>query len=104
VAGCARDPYAGFDHPRVVHLAADGRLIVTDLGTGRDDGRVVAIDADGKRTTLLDKLPSTRGSRQKYADLSGPSAPTWPRTAPPARSSATPTSGPGTTRCAARTG
>jgi DNA-binding beta-propeller fold protein YncE len=72
-SGCAREEYGGFDHPRTVRLAPDGRLLVTDLGTGRDDGRVVAIDPDGGRRTLLDRLPSTRGSGQAYADLAGPS-------------------------------
>ncbi len=67
---------AGFHRPRTVHLAppADGRVIVTDLGTGSDDGRVVAVDLDsGKQTVLLDHLPSTKNSGQRYADLAGPS-------------------------------
>jgi hypothetical protein len=73
LTGCSRDPYGGFDHPRMVRLAPDGRLLVTDLGTGRGDGRVVAIDPRGRRRTLLDRLPSTRGSGQRYSDLAGPS-------------------------------
>lgn len=65
---------SGFHHPRTVHLAPDGRLIITDLGTGKDDGRVVAVDlASGKQETLLDRLPSTKHSGQRYADLAGPS-------------------------------
>ena len=65
---------SGFHHPRTVHLAPDGRVIVTDLGTGKDDGRVVAVDLDsGKQETLLDHLPSTKNSGQRYADLAGPS-------------------------------
>ena len=74
-AGCARpDPLAGFDAPRAVHLAPDGRLLVTDQGTGADDGKVVAVDlAARRRTVLLDRLPSTRGSGQQHADLAGPS-------------------------------
>ena len=65
---------SGFHHPRTVHLAPDGRLIVTDLGTGKDDGRVVAVDLDsGKQETLLGHLPSTKNSGQRYADLAGPS-------------------------------
>ena len=74
-AGCARpDPLAGFDAPRAVHLAPDGRLLVTDQGTGAGDGRVVAVDlAAGRRTVLLDRLPSTRASGQQHADLAGPS-------------------------------
>ncbi|MEO6042440.1 MAG: ScyD/ScyE family protein [Tepidiformaceae bacterium] len=65
---------SGFHHPRTVHLAPDGRVIVTDLGTGQDDGRVVAVDLDsGKQETLLDHLPSTKNSGQRYADLAGPS-------------------------------
>jgi hypothetical protein len=74
-AGCARpDPLGGFDAPRAVHLAPDGRLVVTDQGTGDDDGKVVAVDlATRRRTVLLANLPSTRGSGQQHADLAGPS-------------------------------
>jgi hypothetical protein len=75
LAGCARpDPLAGFDAPRAVHLAPDGRLLVADQGTGADDGKVIAVDlAARRRTVLLDHLPSTRGSGQQHADLAGPS-------------------------------
>jgi hypothetical protein len=75
VAGCSRpDRLAGFEAPRGVRLAPDGRLLVTDLGTGRGDGKVVAVDlADGRREVLLDRLPSTRRSGQQHADLAGPS-------------------------------
>jgi hypothetical protein len=75
LAGCGRpDPLGGFAAPRTLHLAPDGRLLVTDLGTGRDDGRVVAVDlAAGRQSVLLDRLPSTRGSGQRHADLAGPS-------------------------------
>ena len=35
LTGCARpDPLGGFDAPRTVRLAPDGRLLVTDQGTG----------------------------------------------------------------------
>jgi len=76
VAGCDRpDPLGGFAAPRAVHLAPDGRLLVTDQGTGRSDGRVVAVElATGRRQVLLDRLPSVRGSGQQHADLAGPSA------------------------------
>jgi DNA-binding beta-propeller fold protein YncE len=75
VAGCARqDPLAGFAAPRAVRLAPDGRLLVTDLGSGGSDGRVVAVDlATGRRQVLLERLPSTRRSGQQHADLAGPS-------------------------------
>jgi hypothetical protein len=75
LTGCARpDPLAGFDAPRTVHLAPDGRLLVADQGTGTGDGKVVAVDlATRRRTVLLDRLPSTRGSGQQHADLAGPS-------------------------------
>jgi hypothetical protein len=74
-AGCSRpDPLAGFAAPRALRLAPDGRLLVTDLGTGRGDGKVVAVDlAAGRREVLLDRLPSTRRSGQQHADLAGPS-------------------------------
>ncbi|MEO7296153.1 MAG: hypothetical protein ABIZ57_08415, partial [Candidatus Limnocylindria bacterium] len=52
----------------------DGRILVADLGSGADDGRVVAVDlADGSQEVLLDDLPSTSDSGQRYADLAGPS-------------------------------
>jgi hypothetical protein len=75
LTSCGRpDPLAGFDAPRAVHLTPDGRLLVTDQGTGADDGKVVAVDlAAGRRAVLLDHLPSTRGSGQQHADLAGPS-------------------------------
>jgi DNA-binding beta-propeller fold protein YncE len=75
LTSCGRpDPLAGFDAPRAVHLTPDGRLLVTDQGTGADDGKVVAVDlATGRRAVLLDHLPSTRGSGQQHADLAGPS-------------------------------
>jgi hypothetical protein len=75
LTGCARpDPLAGFAAPRALRLAPDGRLLVTDLGTGRGDGRVVAVDlAAGRQQVLLDRLPSTRRSGQQHADLAGPS-------------------------------
>lgn len=73
--GPAGDPaLAEFKAPRIAHLAPDGRVLVTDLGGGADDGRVVAVDlADGGQTVLLDDLPSTSDSGQRYADLAGPS-------------------------------
>jgi hypothetical protein len=76
MAGCDRpDPLGGFAAPRGLHLAPDGRLLVTDQGTGKGDGRVVAVDlATGRRRVLLDRLPSVRGSGQQHADLAGPSA------------------------------
>jgi glucose/arabinose dehydrogenase len=75
LTSCGRpDPLAGFEAPRAVHLAPDGRLLVTDQGTGAGDGKVVAVDlAARRRTVLLDQLPSTRGSGQQHADLAGPS-------------------------------
>lgn len=74
--GPEADPgLAGFEAPRIVHLTPDGRLLVTDLGSGADDGRVVAVDlADGSQEVLLNDLPSTSDSGQRYADLAGPSA------------------------------
>jgi hypothetical protein len=69
-----RTRWAGSPPPRSVHLAPDGRLLVADQGTGNGDGSVVAVDlAARRRTVLLDRLPSTRGSGQQHADLAGPS-------------------------------
>jgi DNA-binding beta-propeller fold protein YncE len=75
LTGCARPgPLGGFVAPRTVRLAPDGRLLVTDQGTGNGDGKVVAVDlATRQRTVLLADLPSTRGSGQQHADLAGPS-------------------------------
>ena len=64
------------DLDRVEDLAPDGRLIVidTDLGSGKDDGAVTAVDvANGEETVLIDELPSTSNSGQSHADLAGPS-------------------------------
>ena len=69
------DSIARFDAPRTVHLAPDGlRVVIADLGTGHDDGRVLLVDPrDGETRVLMSGLPSTRGSGQRYADLAGPS-------------------------------
>jgi hypothetical protein len=74
-AGCSRpDPLGGFEAPRAVRLAPDGRLLVTAQGSGEGDGSVVAVDlAAGRRQVLLDRLPSTHRSGQQHADLAGPS-------------------------------
>lgn len=68
-----RGSFGHFDNARTVHLTPDGRLIVADLGTGHNDGRVVAVTLDGKQEVLMDHLPSTRHSGQAHNDLSGPS-------------------------------
>ena len=68
------DPLSGFSRPRTVHFAPDGRLLITDVGTGNDDGRVVAVDLERKtQEVLMDRLPSTRDSGQPFAPFSGPS-------------------------------
>ena len=59
--------------PRALHLASDGRLIVADAGTGKNDGRVLAIrvgpksGANGelealKVDVLMDGLPSSKAA------------------------------------------
>ena len=74
-AGCTSPgPLGGYRAARTLHLAPDGRLIVTDLGSGRNDGAVVAVEvASGRQTVLMGDLPSTRHSGQAHADLAGPS-------------------------------
>lgn len=68
------DPLSGFARPRTVHFAPDGRLLITDLGTGKDDGRVVAVDLEHKtQEVLMGRLPSTRDSGQRFAEVAGPS-------------------------------
>jgi hypothetical protein len=75
ISGCAdAGPLGEYRAARTLHLAPDGRLIVTDLGSGRNDGKVVAVEvASGRRTVLMRDLPSTRHSGQAHADLAGPS-------------------------------
>jgi hypothetical protein len=74
VGGCSDAGPLGFAAARTLRLAPDGRLLVTDLGSGRNDGAVVAVDVPaGRQTVLLGGLPSTRGSGQAHADLAGPS-------------------------------
>jgi hypothetical protein len=75
LGGCSgAGPFGGFEAARTLRPAPDGRLLVTDLGSGNDDGAVVAVDpASGRRDVLLGDLPSTRDSGQAHADLAGPS-------------------------------
>lgn len=75
IAGCSSaGPLGKYRAARTLHLAPDGRLIVTDLGSGRNDGAVVAVEvASGRQTVLMRDLPSTRHSGQAHADLAGPS-------------------------------
>jgi hypothetical protein len=58
--GCSKAGSLGeYEAARTLHLAPDGRLVVTDLGSGEDDGTVMAVDAaSGKQTVLLHDLPS----------------------------------------------
>jgi hypothetical protein len=84
ISGCStHDTLGGYKAARTLHLAPDGRLIVTDQGTGKHDGAVVAVDTvSHKRTVLLQNLPSTHDSGQAHADLAGPSGAAMPPTGP----------------------
>ena len=75
ICGCSSaGPLGEYQAARTLHLAPDGRLIVTDLGSGKHDGTVTAVDvASGRQTVLMQALPSTRNSGQAHADLAGPS-------------------------------
>jgi hypothetical protein len=75
MGGCSSaGPLGEYRAARTLHLAPDGRLIVTDLGSGRNDGTVVAVEVgSGRQTVLMRDLPSTRNSGQAHADLAGPS-------------------------------
>jgi hypothetical protein len=75
ICGCSSTgPLGDYKAARTLHLAPDGRLIVSDLGSGNHDGAVVAVDvASGRRTVLMADLPSTHDSGQAHADLAGPS-------------------------------
>jgi hypothetical protein len=75
VCGCSTaDRLGEYKAARTLHLAPDGRLVVTDQGSGGHDGTVMAVDTvSGTQTVLLKDLPSTRNSGQAHADLAGPS-------------------------------
>jgi hypothetical protein len=75
ICGCSSaGPLGDYQAARTLHQAPDGRLVVTDLGSGKHDGTVTAVDvASGRRTVLMRALPSTRNSGQAHADLAGPS-------------------------------
>jgi hypothetical protein len=87
ICGCSSaGPLGDYQSARTLHLAPDGRLVVTDLGSGKDDGTVTAVDvASGRRTVLMRALPSTRNSGQAHADLAGRSGAAMPPTGPSAR-------------------
>jgi len=76
ICGCSSGvgPLGDYKAARTLRLAPDGRLIVSDQGSGKHDGAVVAVDvASGRRTVLMADLPSTSNSGQAHADLAGPS-------------------------------
>lgn len=87
ICGCSSAGTLGeYKAARTLHLAPDGRLVVTDLGSGKHDGTVTAVDvASGRRTVLMRALPSTRNSGQAHADLAGRSGAAMPPTGPSAR-------------------
>lgn len=73
LANSGDEGFGGFDHPRAMRLAPDGRVLVADLGSGHGDGRVVAIDpGSGRRKTLMRNLPSAR-TGQRFSGVAGPS-------------------------------
>ena len=63
---------AGLQQPMAIHLAPDGRVVVTEAGTGADDGRVSIVGADGQgRTVVLEGLPSVSGLGEPWGSVSG---------------------------------
>lgn len=63
VVGCVGGPPGevvldGLTNPRNIAFDADGALLVAEAGTGVDDGRITRRATDGRRTTVLDRLPS----------------------------------------------
>jgi hypothetical protein len=91
ICGCSSGgPLGEYQAARTLHLAPDGRLIVTDLGSGKHDGTVEAVDmASGRQTELMRDLPSTSNSGRATPTLPGPAGPPWPPTGPFAQPSAT---------------
>jgi hypothetical protein len=71
-------------NPRTVHLLPDGRLLVADAGTGKDDGRVLAMSFDLSQSTgeelvvtstlVLMKGLKSRKSASRFGGLGGPNA------------------------------
>jgi hypothetical protein len=61
----------GLTNPRALAVAPDGRLIVAEAGTGRDDGRIVRVGPDGVET-LLERLPSWTYTATEIVGPGGP--------------------------------
>jgi hypothetical protein len=84
ICGCSSaGPLGEYKAARTLHLAPDGRLVVTDLASGKHDGTVTAVDvASGRRTrahasAAVDPQQRTGTRRPCRAQRSG-HAPTGP--------------------------
>jgi hypothetical protein len=60
---------AGLKSPTRIIITPHGNLLVSEIGTGQNDGRISIIDQSGNRRTLVDGLPSGLSAE-------GPSGPT----------------------------
>ncbi|HST22578.1 MAG TPA: ScyD/ScyE family protein [Blastocatellia bacterium] len=63
----------GLKAPTRIILTPEGSLIVSETGTGNNDGRISIIDKNGNRRTLVDGLPSGINLDGGEGDPSGPS-------------------------------
>lgn len=59
----------GLKSPSRIIITPRGNLVVSEIGTGNNDGRISIIDQSGNRRTLVDGLPSA-------INAEGPSGPT----------------------------
>ncbi|MGA9772779.1 MAG: ScyD/ScyE family protein [Blastocatellia bacterium] len=62
----------GLKAPTRIILTPEGSLIVSEAGTGNNDGRISIIDHNGNRRTLVDGLPSGLNLDGGEGDPSGP--------------------------------
>jgi hypothetical protein len=59
---------AGLKSPTRIVITPRGNLVVSEMGTGQNDGRISVIDQSGNRRTLVDGLPSAANAE----GISGP--------------------------------
>ena len=87
ICGCStQDTLGSYKAARTLHLAPDGRLLVTDQGTGKHDGAVVAVVPSitgGPCSSRICRRPITAG--RLTPTLLDPAGRPWPPTGPSVR-------------------